>query len=283
MADNSSNILKQLQEHQVPPPADAFEKAWEKILLQNEATGKSSEPEKKSFELLQDYLMQPPPVDLSAVMAGKKSVIRSRPVVFISKKIMKVAAVLALAVTGLAIYTAVGKKENEQPGFQPHEKLLTAGKMTDADTVTTTTAISQNTVDKASSSVNTANRNIAAAGLFKKRANISFGNSASYYNNDIFFTLVNYKEYGKEKLFTQALRNKKVTLNQYSYVNLSDKMVAMLQEVYLTKKNGKPSRKAKKAKKKFEKWRKKDEKYFDAELNKSPVDIIDLGEFLMEN
>ena len=60
-------------------------------------------------------------------------------------------------------------------------------------------------------------------------------------------------------------------------------MVAMLQEVYLTKKNGKLARKAKKAKKKFEKWKKKDEKYFDKDLDKNPADIIDLSEFLMKN
>ncbi len=60
-------------------------------------------------------------------------------------------------------------------------------------------------------------------------------------------------------------------------------MVAMLQDLYVTKKNGKMARKAKKAKKKFDKWRKKDEKYFDKEPDKNPADIIDLSDFLMHN
>lgn len=196
---------------------------------------------------------------------------------------MRVAALLVLVITGWAIYMAVSRKEHEQLALHSTEKKpLVSGKMNGVDTIVKTTAISPTAANK-SSSANTVNSKTTAGGNLRKRPNINFGNSTSYYNNDIFFTLVNYKEYGKERLFTQALRNKKVTLNQYSYVNLSDKMVAMLQEVYLTKKNGKPSRKAKKAKKKFDKWRKKDEKYFDAELNKSPADIIDLSEFLMKN
>ena len=94
---------------------------------------------------------------------------------------------------------------------------------------------------------------------------------------------MNYKENGKDKLFYKILSEKKVALNQYSYISLSDKMVGMLQNMYATKKNGKPARKAKKMKKKFEKWRKKDEKYFDKGLNKNPADIIDLSDFLMHN
>ena len=122
-----------------------------------------------------------------------------------------------------------------------------------------------------------------ATGNTKKEKKQHYSEQAGFYNNDLFFTLVNYKEYGKEKLFTKALKEKRVTLNQFSYVNLSDKMVAMLQEVYLTKKNGNMARKAKRAKRKFEKWKKKDEKYFDKELDKNPADIIDLSEFLMKN
>jgi hypothetical protein len=53
--------------------------------------------------------------------------------------------------------------------------------------------------------------------------------------------------------------------------------------MYLAKGNGKPTRKAKKTKRKFEKWRKKDERYFDKNLQKNPADIIDLSEFILKN
>jgi hypothetical protein len=103
------------------------------------------------------------------------------------------------------------------------------------------------------------------------------------YDNDILFTLVNYKNRNWQQFFTKAITDKKITLNKYSYHNLTDKMVEMLQDMYLAKGNGKPTRKAKKTKRKFEKWRKKDERYFDKNLQKNPADIIDLSEFILKN
>jgi hypothetical protein len=75
--------------------------------------------------------------------------------------------------------------------------------------------------------------------------------------------------------------DKTITLNKYSWVGLSDKMTAMLQDIYGTKKNGKPTRKAKRTKKKFEKWRKKDEKHFDRNMQRNPADIIDLSDWIL--
>lgn len=290
MADKNSNILKQLQDHELTPPAGAFDKAWNSILLQDEGTGNSEQAGKNAFEKLQEYSMKPPELDFKAVLAGEKKKATKKTVTVISKNVMRVAAFLAIAVTGVVIYWAMPKKNNDR-------QLVTGTGQYVKESFSTGQDKQEATVNKKPAEEPVASAGEKQPGGSDKNAvalrgrlsktikgrGLNYGGAGGFYNNDIFFTLVNYKEYGKERLFSKTIRDKRITLNQYSYVNLSDKMVAMLQDVYLTKRNGKPSRKAKKAKRKFEKWRKKDEKYFDKNLDKNPADIIDLSEFLMKN
>lgn len=286
MADKYSNILKPLQEHELMPPAGAFDKAWENILLQKEGAVHSEAGYKNVFEKLQAYSMQAPELDFKSVITGEKKTTQKKQAPVISKNLMRVAAVLALAVTSTVIYLAMPKKDKADKGNGQYAGVQKSKnqKNKEADdnvligSAQDTTALT----GAAKQLVFNGNAGITVKNT-KKDARIPYREQAGFYNNDLFFTLVNYKEYGKEKLFAKTIKDKRVTLNQYSYVNLSDKMVAMLQEVYLTKKNGKIARKAKRAKKKFEKWKKKEEKYFDKNLDKNPADIIDLGEFLMNN
>jgi hypothetical protein len=112
MADKNSNILKQLQDHELTPPAGAFEKAWNSILLQDEGAGNREQAGKNAFEELQAYSMQAPELDFKAVLAGEKKKATKKAATLISKNIMRVAAVLAIAVTGVVIYWAMPKKNN---------------------------------------------------------------------------------------------------------------------------------------------------------------------------
>jgi hypothetical protein len=306
MADTSSDILQQLQEHEITPPASAFNKAWDKVLL--DINDPNNETVKKNpFERLQEYHIPAPSVNLKTIMAGGEKKQVQKPVVSLSKNLMRVAAVIAIAIAGTVIYmmqpqkkegviagtSSIKKKDTTQQEIT-RQKTVTGN---DAQIATTAPLPAANTADSKNSAVNYTSKktgltenaikkvstNTLTAKSGKKSSKLNYGKPGSIYNNDMFFTLVNYQEYGKEKFFNKAIKDKKVTLTQFSYVNLSDKMVEMLQEVYTTKKNGKPSRKAKKAKKKFEKWRKSDENYFDENLKKNPTDIVDLSEFLMKN
>lgn len=276
MADNSNNILNQLQQYKLNPPADAFNKAWEKILLQ-----KKGDADRSTFSNLKEYSIQAPALDFKSVAAGGKAIAKKKKfAIFISAMMMKVAAALLIVAASVVVYLIMLKKDTtgdpyaagQEAGNSEQNKPEAVQKDTgNGIRVGATATIPGN---------GSSDKNKTGSKEIRWSDNKS---AESFYNNDVFFTLVNYKEYDKEKLFAKTIADKKVTLNKYSYVNLSDRMVGMLQEIYLTRKNGKPARKAKRAKKKFDKWRKKDEKYFDRDLNKNPVDIIDLGDFLMKN
>jgi hypothetical protein len=268
MADNSNNILNQLQQHSLQPPAGAFEKAWERIELQKNAAAPVGEKEK--FSQLQEYSLQAPALDFKTVLAGKKDGAKKPPFA-IPKYVVRAAAVLLLAAAAaIGIYLSLPHKTatntnyaKEQPAnnkANPATIIGNGSSDSTKETAGTKPAIAASTTLVAK----TDNANAGKTNSKKTKAltaKAGYGGSNHFYNNDIFYSLVNYKEYGKEKLFKKTLADKMVVLNKYSYINISDKMAAMLQDVYITKKNGKPSRKAKKTKKKFEKWRKKDEKY----------------------
>lgn len=288
MADNSSNILKQLQEHEITPPANAFNKAWEEILLQKEDILDSDKEEKKAFTQLQEYNMRPPVLDLKAVMAGDKKDV-AKPTVPFLKNLMRVAAVSVIVAAGVAVYMLSATKDNglvtTSPGIIKDTTLYNAS---GNETGTTNNKPGENSLAVKITENEQGNiilKKTRGAGsklsTAAKRNVLTYKGAGGFYNDDIFFTLVNYKEYGKDKLFAKTIKDKRVTLNEYSYVNLSDKMTEMLQELYITKKNGRPARKAKKAKKKFDKWRKKDEKHFDRNMQKNPADIIDLSDWIL--
>jgi hypothetical protein len=72
-----------------------------------------------------------------------------------------------------------------------------------------------------------------------------------------------------------------ITLDQYTSINISEGMGAMMKKMYKTKKSGKPTRKARKQKEKLEKWKKADTEYFNQNANLNPLDPRDLGNFIL--
>jgi hypothetical protein len=106
----------------------------------------------------------------------------------------------------------------------------------------------------------------------------------AFAGTDVLYKLVNYK-YREAEQFMAALSaspQKRISIDRYSYINVSEKMNGLLQRMYETKKNGKPTGKARRTKKIMEKWKKADAEYFDRNLSKNPLDIIDLSEFILK-
>lgn len=294
MADNSNNISTRLQQHGIEPPADAFAKAWQAI-VQQEAAGDNNEmtAEKKIFSQLQEHTIPSPGFDFD-VISGKKS---KRSVPLIPAAWIRAASVILILTVGGIFYFNLSNKKTPvtnsvAASSSPDTVNLVSNRSftdtfqrgeTGNDTIAAITAMPSNSsIEKGTAQPVLKNALISTrrkAGTVKIKNN----GEARLYENDLLLTLVNYKAQDWQQFFTKAVTDKKITLNKYSYHNLSDNMVAMLQDMYLVKSSGKPTRKARKTKKKFEKWRSKDEKYFDKDLQKNPSDIIDLSEFILKN
>lgn len=72
-----------------------------------------------------------------------------------------------------------------------------------------------------------------------------------------------------------------ITVDKYTSVNISEGMAAILKKTYKTRKNGKPTRRARKQKEKIEKWKKADADYFNQNSTNNPLDPMDLGDFIL--
>ena len=71
-----------------------------------------------------------------------------------------------------------------------------------------------------------------------------------------------------------------IRLDQYTSIILSPVMTATLRDLYATRPDGSPDRKARKTREKLEKWAGEDKKQFDLRYNVNPLDPVDLAEFL---
>ncbi len=71
-----------------------------------------------------------------------------------------------------------------------------------------------------------------------------------------------------------------VTIDDYTYITISEGMGAMMKKMYKTRKSGKPTRRARKAKEKLENWRRADAEYFNQNSTSNPLDPLDLGNFI---
>lgn len=100
-------------------------------------------------------------------------------------------------------------------------------------------------------------------------------------NNDLYSTFTSL-EYNNLPAFIAAPEPKpyRLRIDKSTAINLSESMVGMMQKMYRTRSNGKPTRKAIRMKKKMDKWKDADQTYFDKNVEKNPIDPIDLGEFL---
>jgi hypothetical protein len=72
-----------------------------------------------------------------------------------------------------------------------------------------------------------------------------------------------------------------ISIDDYTYITISEGMGAMMKKMYKTKKSGKPTRRARKTKEKLEKWKKADADYFNQNSTMNPLDPIDLGNFIL--
>jgi hypothetical protein len=274
MADISFNILNHLQQHSMEPPAGAFDKAW-RCMAQHEPPEALPEMERVIFSQLQDHSITAPAFSFTAItrQTQKKSTL-SIPLYW-----QRAAGLILVLASASILYFLVFRRTHPA-----QDNYAAATKKTDSSLLIANTFQIDSTVTTMS---NASTQVTTGQGEKSKKTpglTVTFGNGdAELYENDLLLTLVNYRSNEWGHFFTRAVAERRISLNKYSYHQLSDKMVLMLQDTYLTKRNGKPSWKAKRTKRKFEKWRKKEEKYFDKDLQKNPADIIDLSEFILKN
>jgi hypothetical protein len=224
------------------------------------------------------------------------------------KKSIAIAAAIILAISGLLIYTDLNKKNNNQEFTAANTlpAIINSNKLS-VDTVTTTTPVSadvaQHTIQNNLNSkyefsnspfLNTKNSRYKPS----KQAKYGFSNfdykqknsaqvlidgeSYPVIDNDYLLTFVSFNNDKLPSFLNEESdKVKSITVDKYSYFEISEGMGSMMKKMYKTKSNGSPTRRARKQKATIEKWKAVDSAYFNQNSNLNPLDPRDLSNFIL--
>ena len=292
----TNNNFKHLQDYEISPPTGLFVKLWKKIKrnvpekqhVQTEFQETANVPENSAssdLSNLKSYTspdLKPPPYNFQKIKeaaAVNKSdsgnlPVHSKKAIHFNYKLLA-----AAAITGVIFltYHLIGN------GNLYWKSNNTRSVTTDSRFDSTLHSNTKNGLSSTTGNKNLKTKNpLLKSNLIYASYFISKNGNSTLHDNDFTYTLTSFT-YDESISFLKKLKKDKlISLNSYSYLNVSEKIAVFLKEMYEVTDKGKPTRKAKKLKHKLAKWKKKDESYFDRNPQKNPLDIIDLSELILK-
>jgi hypothetical protein len=315
IADSDVEDLKKtfapLYNHSTMPAAISFEQIMQKINATDQVN---------IFKKLNN-LERVAPISFASIMARLrelgyfKNSTSAKVISFdFVKKLVAAAAVVLLCIAGYFMYNktsntadgaSMANNNNATNNITPTQNNSTI----DAPVIEDTT-IQNTTAPTASTSTDIANVNGTKSvpkernNLIPRKQKITYGGSLNkattkraapteqvftvngenftILENDYLTTFASFTP-DKLPLFLQAESpvETQITIDKYSYFNVTEGMGAMMKKMYATKSSGAPTRSAKKQKLKLESWKKADSAYFAPSSNLNPLDPRDLGNLIL--
>ena len=281
--DNRPDIWRRLQDHEITPPQELSDRVFHDF--------RTTENGRRSLERLQQYITQPPAfmqaaIRNSTIGSGSRRNGWFPPFRFFYGA---VAACLVI-VAGIVFYLAevspqkrtkdVARKITTPVSVLPAQQDTTAPQSIAGDSSGVATAVTGDATDSTAAGSTTTNITVTA-----NRSQTIYIDHCSFplVDNDLLvtFTSFRYPEIA-DHVGKAEDKDMKVHLDQYTNIVISKQVVAMIKEMYQTRSNGKPTRRARKMKDKLEDWKKADEKHFDSTAFFNAADPIDLAEFIFK-
>lgn len=251
-----------LKEHSTPPPPELFEKLRQQL-------DPPADDARDKFRQLSDHSIPPPDKLRSGIMGSAATVQRRK---ISTMAYAAAAACILFLITGLVLYfrspdqnsrIAVKRSHQTQPA------LPIAMRPGDSAKMASTPQAARDSTD---------NPGIQLS----HPALVLDGEQFAFTDNSPLMTFVSYRynalgSHIHNRKNQSALR---IGLDQYTNITLSPAMSATLRDLYDTRPDGSTSKKARKTRERLEKWNIEDKKEFDTHNASSPLDPVDLGEFL---
>ena len=281
--DNRPDIWRRLQDHETTPPQELSQRVLHDF--------RTKEKGLRSLERLQQYITPPPAFIQTAI---RNSTIGSGPRRngWFPRFRFFYGAVAAclLIVAGLVFYLVeispkqstkdVARKTTTPASVLPPQQDTAAAQSIAGDSSAVAVSVAGDATDSTTGRSTGADITIR---VNRPQALYIDHHAFPLVDNDLLVTLTSfrYPEIADHvgKADDQAM---KVHLDQYTNIVISKQVIAMIKEMYQTRSNGKPTRKARRAKEKLEDWKKADEKHFDSTAFFNAVDPIDLAEFIFK-
>ena len=271
--DNRPDIWRQLKDHEIPPPAEVRDGLRPRL-------DPPGEQDSSGLRRLQAHSVPPPSFLRSALATAIEPTKRG-----LGRRLLPYAAAasLLLVITGLVLERSAHHSRSAASaatvaGTKPRPKTgaSAGGTATSGDT-----AASGDSAGAASGRIaDSALARLMAIRILPPAINTGDSRFALVDNNPLAtFTSFKYPAL-KTWVDKRSAAGLRIHLDQYTNILLSPAMGDMIKELYDTRPNGMPGRKARKTKEKLDKWKAADEKQFDAVNQSNPLDPTDLAEFL---
>lgn len=283
--NTNDEILKRLTEYEVAPPDFLSQKIFAGIQQAGQAETRLDAELKKiaGFALT-------PPQELYGKIVRKLGLERSRAKVLAMPAWAMAAA--AAVIIAFGIWYGLSSREQETPAYTsapaPTAPVPQSNPTAPADAPVAAAPLTPSSKPgnvPAGKNSKLPARTAAAATPAEEVAQTVLLDGTNYRIKDreyfVYLTSFNYKEV--PSVFRQNAAEKVLLYTDNSTaISLSPAMVKMMKKLYTTRTGGRPTRRAEKLKKRLNKWKEADEVFFDRNLDKNPMNPVDLGSFLLD-
>ncbi|HEY4288998.1 MAG TPA: hypothetical protein VGN00_17970 [Puia sp.] len=271
-----------MRDHQTPPPPELQQRLRE-ALYDNGALERLQQEETAPPAFLRESItgtISKSVPDRSGI-TGKGHQLFRRKLIYGS-----IAASLLLLLTGISIYKTLtsgnvnSPKNNTVIKSAPIVSVPRGDSLKSADTSGFAAIASSGDLPAAAAGSTVSGDIVKHGRIWTLRLD---GHSIRLVDNDPLFTFTSYHypeiaNYLEEKAGEEI----KVNVDQYTNIVISKQAALLIREMYKTRSNGKPTRRARKMKERLENWKKADEKHFDGSAHFNPADPVDLAEFIFK-
>jgi hypothetical protein len=284
MPDQIDDILMGLRDHAEMPPGFLTDRLLQAI----DGEGKQHVAFYLRLSSLQEYSIEPPASHLAIIkerlFTAVKTNTKSGSLVSLARYAVAAAAVLLLFSLGWLFYKKNSLPSTEKKDMVNMVKESAKESILAGDSV----HIYKDSVATLAGKVRNNGRNeefrskmLIKNFVYSEKIMPVGQNVVRLADNDILNTIIacNYKMLAP--YLEDNAPKMVVNIDQYSSVTINKKMIEFMRVMYKTKRNEKPTAKARRAKANLVKWKKKDESYFNGP-SKTALDIMDLGEFVIE-
>ena len=280
------DILKRLRSHSVAPPAELFDAITAKIKEQKEEPAPLDKSEKKIAALQGLEVSAPEFLFDNIVKAIKENERIAEPAKAIPIKrnyMMAIAASVVVLVAAFGTYNFINKEKAITETAKVTEIAPANPATGKIDSVPPPAYIPKSGDKQFTAAINKSSHSKKNIAGLKQEENIASvdGYSFPILDNDLMgtFTSFNYNSL-PPFLRSENTDAVKVRVDKSTSITLSGDMLSMMKKTYGTKSNGKPTMRAKREKRKLLRWKQADATFFDKNVEKNPMDPIDLAEFI---
>jgi hypothetical protein len=261
--NDSTEQFKQLKEYKLKPKEDvlnAFVSMGEDEKLIN------------VLSQLQQYELAPPEELVEAVIRANKK--KNKPGMGWQGQQKKIYRLLAAAAIVAFIITTVTVIINNR---RVAGNSFTEIKKVESERVDSSSSVTNRTV------VNTHKKKVQRKAYYFKQPFLSVytmnieGFSIPVSDNDLLLSFAEYKP-GNKRISLKENAGGSINIGNSTNIAISKYMIDVINELYLVKRNGKPTWKAKRTKAKILRWRKEDARLFSKKKKNNPLDLIDLAD-----